>query len=97
MSDTIERAQEIYDLCLEQEQKYTFETFSKADALRLGLIMDKVSTFVRNEITRTAPVNIFYFKIKYVFYKVLSYCHLGALSKKMGQRAEKTRKKLRGA
>ena len=29
MSDTIERAQEIYDLCLEQEQKYTFETFSK--------------------------------------------------------------------
>lgn len=60
-------------------------------------IMDKVSTFVRNEITRTAPVNIFYFKIKYVFYKVLSYCHLGALSKKMGQRAEKTRKKLRGA
>lgn len=69
MSDTIERAQEIYDLCLEQEKKYTFESFSKADALRLGLIINEQSKKYNQGIAIKICVN---------HVVVFSYCQDGA-------------------
>lgn len=39
MSDTIERAGEIFDLCLRQETDYAFDKFLKEDALKLGIIL----------------------------------------------------------
>lgn len=57
ISDTIDRAKEIYDLCLEQEKKYTFESFLKKDALRLGLIINKQSEKYGQPISIKITVN----------------------------------------
>lgn len=68
-SDTIDRAKEIYESCLEQERKYTFESFSKRDALRLGLMIDGQSAKYGQ------PVSI---KITVNGLVVFSYCQDGA-------------------
>lgn len=69
VKEALKAAQEVFDMCSEQEERYVFDSFSKEDALKLGLYINEKS----KKYSRGVAINITVNGVT-----IFSYCQEGA-------------------